>query len=179
MRRPRRVVAGAGWSGCAALSGAQAVWSAVRRIDEEEDEPYGEARGDELPEHLRTREGRRKAFREAKRRLAEKRGAVRSKLLSMRRVLSTELGQQLYRKRQALVEPRFADLKFNRKADRFQPAPHHTTSSPDDPRGPRECRATEIYPTATASRGSEPLGRWISVELTADVLLNAAIPQLQ
>ena len=37
----------------------------------------------------------------------------------MRRVLSSELGQQLYRKRQALVEPGFADLKFNRKIDRF------------------------------------------------------------
>jgi hypothetical protein len=38
----------------------------------------------------------------------------------MRRVLGSELGQQLYRKRQALVEPGFADLKFNRKVDRFQ-----------------------------------------------------------
>ena len=38
----------------------------------------------------------------------------------MRRVLATELGQQLYRRRQALVEPVFADLKFNRKLDRFQ-----------------------------------------------------------
>jgi transposase len=38
----------------------------------------------------------------------------------MRRVLSSELGQQLYRRRQALVEPGFADLKFNRKTDRFQ-----------------------------------------------------------
>jgi Transposase DDE domain len=38
----------------------------------------------------------------------------------MRRVLSTELGQQLYRKRQGLVEPGFADLKFNRKVERFQ-----------------------------------------------------------
>lgn len=38
----------------------------------------------------------------------------------MRRVLGTELGAQLYRKRQALVEPVFADLKLNRKIDRFQ-----------------------------------------------------------
>jgi hypothetical protein len=38
----------------------------------------------------------------------------------MRRVLASELGQQLYRRRQALVEPVFADLKFNRKLDRFQ-----------------------------------------------------------
>jgi transposase len=40
------------------------------RIDREEDELYGEARGDELPEHLRTPEGRRAALKEAKRRLS-------------------------------------------------------------------------------------------------------------
>ncbi len=34
------------------------------RIDREEDELYGEARGDELPEHLRTPEGRRAALKE-------------------------------------------------------------------------------------------------------------------
>jgi hypothetical protein len=38
----------------------------------------------------------------------------------MRRVLATELGAGLYRRRQALVEPVFADLKFNRKIERFQ-----------------------------------------------------------
>jgi hypothetical protein len=38
-------------------------------IDAAEDELYGEARGDELPEHLRTREGRRAALAEAKRKL--------------------------------------------------------------------------------------------------------------
>jgi transposase len=43
------------------------------RIDREEDELYGEARGDELPEHLRTPEGRRAALKEAKRRLDRER----------------------------------------------------------------------------------------------------------
>ncbi len=37
----------------------------------------------------------------------------------MRRVLATEHGGGLYRKRQALVEPVFADTKFNRRLDRF------------------------------------------------------------
>jgi Transposase DDE domain len=37
----------------------------------------------------------------------------------MRRVLATNVGAQLYRRRQALVEPVFADLKFNRKIERF------------------------------------------------------------
>jgi hypothetical protein len=38
----------------------------------------------------------------------------------MRRVLETELGQALYRKRQELVEPVFGHTKFNRRFDRFQ-----------------------------------------------------------
>jgi hypothetical protein len=42
-------------------------------IDRREDEFYGRERGDELPEHLRTREGRRKALREAKLRLERER----------------------------------------------------------------------------------------------------------
>jgi hypothetical protein len=39
------------------------------RIDREDDALYGDSRGDELPEHLRTAEGRRKALKEAKERL--------------------------------------------------------------------------------------------------------------
>jgi transposase len=38
----------------------------------------------------------------------------------MRRVLETTLGNTLYRKRQATVEPVFAHTKFNRRIDRFQ-----------------------------------------------------------
>jgi hypothetical protein len=37
-----------------------------------------------------------------------------------RRVLESELGKTLYRKRQELVEPMFAHTKFNRRIDRFQ-----------------------------------------------------------
>jgi Transposase domain (DUF772)/Transposase DDE domain len=48
------------------------------RIDREEDELYGDARGDELPEHLRTAEGRRKALKEAKERLARERGETQT-----------------------------------------------------------------------------------------------------
>ena len=39
------------------------------RIDREEDEQHGESRGDELPEHLRTEEGRRAALAQARERL--------------------------------------------------------------------------------------------------------------
>jgi transposase len=38
----------------------------------------------------------------------------------MRRVLATDAGAGLYRKRQQIIEPVFADTKFNRRIDRFQ-----------------------------------------------------------
>jgi hypothetical protein len=37
----------------------------------------------------------------------------------MRRVLETERGGRLYRQRQAMIEPVFGDMKFNRRIDRF------------------------------------------------------------
>jgi transposase len=54
---------------------AREILAEAARIDEAEDELYGEARGDELPEQLRTPEGRRAALREAKRKLRERAGA--------------------------------------------------------------------------------------------------------
>jgi transposase len=44
----------------------------AEETDRHEDELYGDARGDELPEQLRTSEGRRAALEEAKRRIAER-----------------------------------------------------------------------------------------------------------
>ena len=38
----------------------------------------------------------------------------------MRRVLETDYGGGLYRRRQGMIEPVFADTKFNRRIDRFQ-----------------------------------------------------------
>jgi hypothetical protein len=38
----------------------------------------------------------------------------------MRRVLAPDTGAGLYRKRQQIIEPVFADTKFNRRIDRFQ-----------------------------------------------------------
>jgi transposase len=49
------------------------ILAEAAEIDRREDELYGAERGDELPEHLRTREGRRKALREAKERLERER----------------------------------------------------------------------------------------------------------
>jgi Transposase DDE domain len=49
------------------------ILAEAARIDAEEDELYGDARGDELPQHLRTAEGRKAALREAKRQLEAER----------------------------------------------------------------------------------------------------------
>jgi hypothetical protein len=38
----------------------------------------------------------------------------------MRRVLDTDRGGGLWAKRQSMIEPLFADTKFNRRCDRFQ-----------------------------------------------------------
>jgi hypothetical protein len=56
---------------------AREILAEAAEIDRHEDELYGDERGDELPEQLRTREGRRKALREAKERLERERGATR------------------------------------------------------------------------------------------------------
>src|SRR6266705_2345840 len=48
---------------------AREILKEAGEIDAAEDELYGDARGDELPEHLRTSEGRRAALREAKQKL--------------------------------------------------------------------------------------------------------------
>jgi transposase len=50
---------------------AREIVAAARATDEAEDELYGEARGDELPEQLRTPEGRREFFRQARRQLRD------------------------------------------------------------------------------------------------------------
>ncbi len=53
---------------------AREILAEAAETDRREDELYGCERGDELPERLRTREGRRKALREAKERLERERG---------------------------------------------------------------------------------------------------------
>jgi hypothetical protein len=55
---------------------ARAILREAAEIDQREDELFGPDRGDELPEQLRTREGRRQALREAKERLDRERAQV-------------------------------------------------------------------------------------------------------
>ncbi len=54
---------------------AREILAEAGRIDAAEDERYGEARGDELPKQLRTRHGRKRSLREAKKELEDERTA--------------------------------------------------------------------------------------------------------
>jgi transposase len=54
---------------------AREILKEAGEIDAAEDELYGKDRGDELPEHLRTRKGRRAALADAKRKLERKKNA--------------------------------------------------------------------------------------------------------
>ena len=56
----------------------------AERIDAEEDELYGDRRGDELPGELITREGRKKVLADAKRRLIERRAKEQRPIPSSR-----------------------------------------------------------------------------------------------
>jgi transposase len=55
---------------------AREVIAKTRATDEAEDEEFGEARGDELPEQLRTAEGRREFFRQAREQLRRERQSL-------------------------------------------------------------------------------------------------------
>ena len=52
------------------------ILAEAERADSEEDQQYGDARGDELPEQLRTREGRRAALKAAREKLERERAAA-------------------------------------------------------------------------------------------------------
>lgn len=55
---------------------AREILRDAAETDRREDELYGQARGDELPEHLRTRDGRQRALREAKQQLEQEQFAA-------------------------------------------------------------------------------------------------------
>jgi hypothetical protein len=57
---------------------------------------------------------------DAKRRKGSRPGWDGGLYAFMRRVLATERGGELYRQRQSMIEPVFANTKFNRGIDRFR-----------------------------------------------------------
>jgi len=86
---------------------AQEILAEASRIDAAEDELHGDARGDELPEHLASREGRRAWLREAKERLERERAAKPKPIPKARE-------QRLELCRERLVE----DWRTERRANR-------------------------------------------------------------
>ena len=65
------------------------------RVDTEEDELYGDRRGDELPDGLLTRDGRKKVLADAKRRLIERRAAEQRPIPRSRTERLTEAKRRL------------------------------------------------------------------------------------
>ncbi|MDQ3849007.1 MAG: transposase [Actinomycetota bacterium] len=56
---------------------------------------------------------------DANKRKGERPGRQGGLYAFMRRVLATERGGELYAQRQTMIEPIFANTKFNRRCDRF------------------------------------------------------------
>src|SRR3954468_12954488 len=111
---------------------AREILEEAKAVDAAEDELYGDARGDELPEQLRTGEGRRAWLREAKRRLEEQRakearpipGDRPKRLREAKRRLDEELWSEV-RANEAYERYRSGRMKdgrrFSRRPDPYTP----------------------------------------------------------
>jgi transposase len=118
---------------------AEEIVAEAGRIDAAEDEIHGDARGDELPEHLATRGGRRAWLREAKERLERERAANPEPV-------PRERAKRLEICRRRLVEDWRTEHKANRQYEAYRargvmrdgrrfgrpPDPH---TPPDKPEG--------------------------------------------
>jgi len=92
---------------------AREILEEARAVDAAEDELYGSARGDELPEQLRTGEGRRAWLREAKRRLEEQRAKEA-------RPVPRSRGKRLKEAKRRLDEELWSELRANRAYERYR-----------------------------------------------------------
>ncbi len=121
---------------------AEEIIQEAGRIDDAEDELYGEARGDELPERLASREGRRAWLREAKERLERERA---------------ERAEQVPRERQARLElcrrRLVADWQTERRAHRDYEA--YRERGIREPRQAGDGCAAQAPATAGRARGQD------------------------
>jgi transposase len=92
---------------------AREILEEARAVDAAEDELYGEARGDELPEQLRTGEGRRAWLREAKRQLE----AQRQKEA---RPVPRSRPKRLKEAKRRLEEELFTEVRANAAYERYR-----------------------------------------------------------
>jgi transposase len=114
---------------------AREILEEAKAVDAAEDELYGDARGDELPEQLRTGEGRRAWLREAKRRLEEQRakearpaGDRPKRLKEAKRRLDEELWTEV-RANEAYERYRSGRMKDGRRFSR-RPDPYTPPATP-------------------------------------------------
>src|SRR3954451_21592885 len=92
---------------------AREILEEAKAVDAAEDELYGDARGDELPEQLRTGEGRRAWLREAKRRLEEQRAKEA-------RPVPRNRARRLKEAKRRLDEELWSELRANRAYEHYR-----------------------------------------------------------
>jgi Transposase domain (DUF772)/Transposase DDE domain len=92
---------------------AREILEEARAVDAAEDELYGEARGDELPEQLRTGEGRRAWLREAKRQLEGQRQKEA-------RPVPRSRPKRLKEAKRRLEEELFTEVRANAAYERYR-----------------------------------------------------------
>jgi transposase len=92
---------------------AREILEEAKAVDAAEDELYGDARGDELPEQLRTGEGRRAWLREAKRRLEEQRAKEA-------RPVPGERPKRLKEAKRRLEEELWTEVRANEAYERYR-----------------------------------------------------------
>src|SRR3954453_17160831 len=92
---------------------AREILEEAQAVDAAEDELYGDARGDELPEQLRTGEGRRAWLREAKRQLEAQRAKEA-------RPVPRSRGKRLKEAKRRLDEELWSKLRANRAYEHYR-----------------------------------------------------------
>ena len=127
---------------------AREILAEAGRIDAAEDEIHGEARGDELPEELRTRHGRRRWLREAKKQLEAERTAKEEPI-------PRDRPERLALCQRRLVEDWQAEQRGNRAYEAYRSARGEEQRSPPSARRRshthrrRSPRARSTPPTPT------------------------------
>src|SRR3982751_1648403 len=92
---------------------AREILEEAKAVDAAEDELYGDKRGDELPEQLRTGEGRRAWLREAKRQLEEQRAKEARPVLRNR-------SKRLKEAKRRLDEELWTEMRANRAYEHYR-----------------------------------------------------------
>src|SRR4051794_32125540 len=136
---------------------AREILEEAQAGDAGEDELYGDARGDELPEQLRTGEGRRAWLREAKRQLEEQRAKEA-------RPVPRSRGKRLKEAKRRLDEELWSELRANRAYEHYRSGRMKTAAGSADRRIPtrhprrRRARSTSPTLTRTSSRAHAAAG---------------------